>query len=575
MILAVMFWGLGGLAGCRQGATPTTGDDPSGLAVSSPLADEPKVPPPTEAELASLGTLRTLNLKWQLDHPAMVVSATPQRFLASEIASPYSNASATVVRGVPLFPPLLPTSQVERILVSTRVAAVPVPGNPRDSVPLPIRVSEITLVEPTTPEDFFKEAFPNVPNIPTVTSGSQKYYDIGSIANVPPPVAVGIAFPDARTLVLVEGDSSTITEVFDATPASGAAWDRLARLPSDADLAVVVSREGSAARETLAPLFAQFGFPEPLLQALAGVKAATLSANLRPAADGSLLEITLASMGDADAAQIKEQLEGWLLGTRVAFGGMKDEERAAMAAVFLESVIDAALVSTDAGLVRVAIPQVVAWDDAVRTFLAGQEKEIWYQSVFQRMSVLAQAFFQYNATNGFFPHRGIRATDGTPLLSWRVALLPLLGQADLFSQFALNEPWDSEHNRPLADKMPAIFALPKPVATTDTTPPDDTEPNKTTFRLFNSDGTPFGDINLKISQITAPNVTSMFVSVDPSQAVVWTAPDTLACDPAMFPILFPNEFLTLLWNGQAFAAPKIPAKEIDSLIKGTPHDADP
>jgi hypothetical protein len=48
--------------------------------------------------------------------------------------------------------------------------------------------------------------------------------------------------------------------------------------------------------------------------------------------------------------------------------------------------------------------------------------------------------------------------DGHPLLSWRVALLPHLGEKDLYEQFKLDEPWDSKHNKTLIAKMPQIYA---------------------------------------------------------------------------------------------------------------------
>jgi hypothetical protein len=50
--------------------------------------------------------------------------------------------------------------------------------------------------------------------------------------------------------------------------------------------------------------------------------------------------------------------------------------------------------------------------------------------------------------------------DGTPLLSWRVLVLPYLGQEELFAQFRLTEPWDSDHNVRLLDRMPSTYAPP-------------------------------------------------------------------------------------------------------------------
>ncbi|MEZ6090192.1 MAG: DUF1559 domain-containing protein [Pirellulaceae bacterium] len=45
-------------------------------------------------------------------------------------------------------------------------------------------------------------------------------------------------------------------------------------------------------------------------------------------------------------------------------------------------------------------------------------------------------------------------------LSWRVHLLPFIGQQPLFDQFHLDEPWDSDHNRGLLEKMPDVFKTP-------------------------------------------------------------------------------------------------------------------
>jgi RNA polymerase sigma factor (sigma-70 family) len=49
---------------------------------------------------------------------------------------------------------------------------------------------------------------------------------------------------------------------------------------------------------------------------------------------------------------------------------------------------------------------------------------------------------------------------GKALLSWRVELLPYLGQQELYNQFKRDEPWDSPHNRKLLSRMPAVFAPP-------------------------------------------------------------------------------------------------------------------
>src|SRR5205823_10918869 len=47
--------------------------------------------------------------------------------------------------------------------------------------------------------------------------------------------------------------------------------------------------------------------------------------------------------------------------------------------------------------------------------------------------------------------------QGKPLLSWRVHLLPFLEQDNLYKQFHLDEPWDSEHNKKLIARMPPVY----------------------------------------------------------------------------------------------------------------------
>ena len=70
------------------------------------------------------------------------------------------------------------------------------------------------------------------------------------------------------------------------------------------------------------------------------------------------------------------------------------------------------------------------------------------------------AFHEYHNAHGHFPAPSLARGDGTPLLSWRVALLPHLGHQSLYERFHRDEPWDSPHNRALLAEMPAVFACP-------------------------------------------------------------------------------------------------------------------
>jgi hypothetical protein len=55
----------------------------------------------------------------------------------------------------------------------------------------------------------------------------------------------------------------------------------------------------------------------------------------------------------------------------------------------------------------------------------------------------------------------LRGKDVQLGLSWRVQLLPYLGEGDLYKQFKLQEPWDSLANKALLPRMPKVFAPPQ------------------------------------------------------------------------------------------------------------------
>ncbi len=75
---------------------------------------------------------------------------------------------------------------------------------------------------------------------------------------------------------------------------------------------------------------------------------------------------------------------------------------------------------------------------------------------------VALALQDYHRREGRWIELASTNDKGEPLLSWRVHLLPYLpGGAELYKQFHLDEPWNSEHNRTLIKAMPAIYGHPR------------------------------------------------------------------------------------------------------------------
>ncbi|MDP7015916.1 MAG: DUF1559 domain-containing protein [Pirellulaceae bacterium] len=110
--------------------------------------------------------------------------------------------------------------------------------------------------------------------------------------------------------------------------------------------------------------------------------------------------------------------------------------------------------------------------------------------------------------------RDILSDDDEPLLSWRVAVLPWLGEDLLFQEFHLDEPWDSAHNKELLELMPDIFRS------------RDSEPGQSTthFQLVTGPGTAVDEGVLMLSRV--PDGTEFTLAlIEAKTAVDWSKPD--------------------------------------------------
>jgi RNA polymerase sigma factor (sigma-70 family) len=131
---------------------------------------------------------------------------------------------------------------------------------------------------------------------------------------------------------------------------------------------------------------------------------------------------------------------------------------------------------------------------------------------------LATVMHDYESTHGQLPPAAIVSKAGKPLLSWRVLLLPYLGEDKLFQQFKLDEPWDSAHNKKLLAKMPRIYAPPRARPK---------EPGTTPLQVFTGKGTVFeGNRGARITDITDGTSLTILI-VEASKAVPWTKPEDL------------------------------------------------
>jgi hypothetical protein len=146
------------------------------------------------------------------------------------------------------------------------------------------------------------------------------------------------------------------------------------------------------------------------------------------------------------------------------------------------------------------------------------------QGALNNLKHIGLAMHNYHDGHRALPAAANVNKDGKALLSWRVHLLPYLDQLALYQQFHLDEPWDSEHNKPLIDRIPPIFVSPDSPALA--------KQGKTRYVVPRGKGTMFeGDADTTFQQIRdGLSNTLMAVEAHPDAAVIWTKPDDLVID---------------------------------------------
>ena len=164
-------------------------------------------------------------------------------------------------------------------------------------------------------------------------------------------------------------------------------------------------------------------------------------------------------------------------------------------------------------------------DALIKPALANAQAAASIQISMNNLKQLMLAMHNYHDTYLHFPAAYGKKKDGTKLLSWRVYLLPFLDQDKLYKEFRLDEPWDSEHNKKLIEKMPPVFASPA-------LPAELAKKGMTTYVVPVGDKTVFaGADGTNISQITdGTSNTIAILETDAAHAVIWTKPDDLVID---------------------------------------------
>lgn len=159
------------------------------------------------------------------------------------------------------------------------------------------------------------------------------------------------------------------------------------------------------------------------------------------------------------------------------------------------------------------------------------------------------------------------ATD-KPLLSWRVAMLPYIEQDNLYKQFHLDEPWDSEHNKKLIDKMPKVYS---PVVKPG-------KPGYTHLQMVigpNAMQPPY----VRFPASFPDGLSNTIAVVEAAEPVIWTKPDDVMLPGKEWPKdlkkkfggQFPGGFNVVMWDGSIhFVRDSVSDRTLQSAIN--PND---
>jgi hypothetical protein len=160
--------------------------------------------------------------------------------------------------------------------------------------------------------------------------------------------------------------------------------------------------------------------------------------------------------------------------------------------------------------------------EALRPVLLAQQIRLGTHQSMNNLKQIGLALHNTYDVYKAFPTPANYDKDGKPLLSWRVNILPYVEENDLYRQFRRDEPWDSEHNRKLIERMPAVYRRPFADPKTVTTP----------YQMPIGKGTVFQPgKKTTFAQIRDGTAKTIgLIEVDPEQEVIWTKPDDWEVD---------------------------------------------
>ncbi len=267
---------------------------------------------------------------------------------------------------------------------------------------------------------------------------------------------------------------------------------------------------------------------KPYVDLLSSLQSFEVQASLSAA---SLLQAKLNVADAAAAAQVKTTIDSQVQAGQGLYKFMRPQLAKGLPSAYGEQLMSLAdqlvngvTVNQNATAISLSVAKPASLDAVVRDVLpkmaAAAQGAAENMQQRNNMKMIGLAFHNYHDYHRRFP-TGIRNGDGQLLLSWRVQLLPYLGEEALFKEFKQDEAWDSPHNKALLARIPEVFA--------------DADLPEGQTRLLGFQGEKAwlnGNADLSFADIPDGTAnTLMFVQVGPDKAVPWTKPEDLTLNP--------------------------------------------
>ncbi|MBM3982750.1 MAG: DUF1559 domain-containing protein [Planctomycetes bacterium] len=268
--------------------------------------------------------------------------------------------------------------------------------------------------------------------------------------------------------------------------------------------------------------------------------------DLAAAQDAEKAVRALAELGRKELAKMKKDLEDKIHNPNLKTPRPGSDLPEALAMVFAlgavnrldETLADPKLITREKNELALAVPMpkevltlaggLVATGAAVLLPAMQKVREAAGRaSSSNNLKQLSIAIHSYHDANGVMPS-DILDKNGKPILSWRVAILPYIEQDNVYKQFKLDEPWDSDNNKQWSQVKIKTFMSPSEGTWVHK---DDAPWGYTNYRGISGPGTVFDPKGkIKIADIT-DGLSNTVMVIETAQGVPWAKPGDFPFDP--------------------------------------------